>query len=255
VNKNDKNGFTLVELLVVISVISLLMAILLPALTGARRQARRSVCSSNLRQIGLSFNAYAQDNSDWIVVAKDIRIDGVWNFELLHYISQKWTGGFDTAKVWFCPEDKDPFPIGLPAYWHGDPLTSYAENGLYVSSPRTGLLKVGPAGGYKFMEVRQSSSAMLLLETSFWGNVYDWDSTVIQNYGGIITDGHHRNTTAFFHNEAVNILYVDGHVGSIKGKKATDAYQNPNNPPDKMFWPTLSLPSSKEDKQLWGPGY
>jgi prepilin-type N-terminal cleavage/methylation domain-containing protein/prepilin-type processing-associated H-X9-DG protein len=253
--KNNRNGFTLVELLVVISIISLLMAVLLPALTGARRQARRSVCASNMRQISLAFNAYAQDNSDWIIVAKDIRIDGVWNFELLRYISQKWTGGFDAAKVWFCPEDKDPFPLGLPAYWHGDPLTSYAENGLYISVPKLGLLKLGPAGGYKFMEVRQSSSAMLLVETSYWGNVYDWDSAAIQNFGGIIKDGHHRNTTGFFHNGATNVLYVDGHIGSIKGKKAADEYQNPNNPRNLMFWPTLALPSVKDDPLLWGPGY
>ncbi len=255
VSKNNRNGFTLVELLVVISIISLLMAVLLPALTGARRQARRGVCSSNMRQICLAFNAYAQDNSDWIVVAKDIRIDGVWNFELLRYISKKWTGGFDSAKVWFCPEDKDPFPLGLPAYWHDESLTSYAENGLYISSTMLGLLKLGPAGGYKFMEVRQSSSAILLMETSYWGNVYDWDSTAIQNYGGVIKDGHHRETSAFFHNGAMDVLYVDGHVGAIKGKKVTETYKNPNDPQSYMFWPTLSLPSSKEDPLLWGPGY
>jgi prepilin-type N-terminal cleavage/methylation domain-containing protein/prepilin-type processing-associated H-X9-DG protein len=61
----DKNkGFTLIELLVVISVISLLMGILVPALGKAKAKARRTVCMSNLRQIGVAFRAYLDDNRD-----------------------------------------------------------------------------------------------------------------------------------------------------------------------------------------------
>jgi prepilin-type N-terminal cleavage/methylation domain-containing protein/prepilin-type processing-associated H-X9-DG protein len=60
--RND--GFTLVELLVVISVISLLMAILLPALGKARASAKRVHCMSNLRQIGIAFRSYLDDNRD-----------------------------------------------------------------------------------------------------------------------------------------------------------------------------------------------
>jgi prepilin-type N-terminal cleavage/methylation domain-containing protein/prepilin-type processing-associated H-X9-DG protein len=60
----DAPGFTLVELLVVISVIALLAAMLLPALSRAREHARVAVCTSNLRQIGIGFYNYSVNNKD-----------------------------------------------------------------------------------------------------------------------------------------------------------------------------------------------
>ncbi len=59
---SNRRAFTLIELLVVIAIIALLMAILVPALRKVKMQAKKVLCSSNLRQWGMGLNAYAADN-------------------------------------------------------------------------------------------------------------------------------------------------------------------------------------------------
>jgi len=55
-------AFTLIELLVVVAIIAILMALLLPALTGAKEQGRRASCKSSMRQMVLGIIMYADDN-------------------------------------------------------------------------------------------------------------------------------------------------------------------------------------------------
>ena len=57
-------GFTLIELLTVIAIIGILAAILIPVVGAVRDSARRSVCASNLRQVGIGVHMYAADNDE-----------------------------------------------------------------------------------------------------------------------------------------------------------------------------------------------
>ena len=59
-----RRGFTLVELLVVIAIIAILAALLLPALSRAKENGRRTACLQNLRQISLALTIYTVDNQD-----------------------------------------------------------------------------------------------------------------------------------------------------------------------------------------------
>ncbi len=59
--KQNKDSFTLVELIVTIAILAILVALLLPAISTARSAGQRAACTNNLRQLGLAFQMYAQD--------------------------------------------------------------------------------------------------------------------------------------------------------------------------------------------------
>src|SRR6188508_2192253 len=93
-----KRAFTLVELLVVIAIIGTLVALLLPAVQGAREAARRSACNNNIRQLSLAATQYHDAQlafpSGWIVNVENgtpISTSEGWGWSalLLAYIDQR----------------------------------------------------------------------------------------------------------------------------------------------------------------------
>lgn len=64
-----KTGFTLIEVLVVVAIIALLVSILLPSLSAARRSAKNTKCKHNLHQIGVAMEAYLVEYKDYFPIA------------------------------------------------------------------------------------------------------------------------------------------------------------------------------------------
>ncbi|MBU0608974.1 MAG: type II secretion system GspH family protein, partial [Armatimonadetes bacterium] len=76
----NRRGFTLIELLVVIAILGLLAAILFPVFARARESARRTVCRSNLKQIGNAMMMYYQDYDEQLMPAISVRCDCDLNY-------------------------------------------------------------------------------------------------------------------------------------------------------------------------------
>jgi prepilin-type processing-associated H-X9-DG protein len=101
-----------VELLVVIGIIAILIAVLLPALSKAREQSKRTACLSNLRTLGQSLVMYANANRDRLPNENPAGVNYSlpWSTDVLVAF---FTSQVRNAAVFHCPGDEDPIPTTI----------------------------------------------------------------------------------------------------------------------------------------------
>ncbi|HZZ45003.1 MAG TPA: type II secretion system protein [Tepidisphaeraceae bacterium] len=244
----SRHGFTIVELLIVIGIITLLISILMPSLRRAREAANSTACLSNLRQIGMAVGLYAIDNHGFMV-PKDFSdpknpsaLPGNWAGILIDYkylnapeqVNYKSTTS-EGNSVFRCPSGQDQrWNLITPTYVGGE----YSQTGAFFWRQQSAISQKYYDIWYAVNADNQSFGVYPMNELPVPGiNVSQLMKVSRIHHSEqvpLVYDGieHHFGMgwgyTAINarHNfgKTTNILFVDGHCAGVDRRQLPSAY-------------------------------
>ncbi len=222
-------GFTLIELLVVVSIIALLLTVLLPSLQSARRQAKRTVCMSKLRELGRLTAMYTGEFGDRM--PRSLHSAGFgfqnglpWGYAFYRLITSEpwfpqtpqpsWQRVVETH--YRCPLDRRPRSAGMSAQW------SYGINVYYELT----AAETGGRTWHMATQVRRPTSTVLFGEVagvSTMGGLPSPDHLMAHFWSQFGADpevaiDRHKPNEAY--------AYLDGHVSHERFSNTFDLNKN-----------------------------
>lgn len=204
----SRRALTLIELLCVISIIALLIGLLLPALSRARENARTTACLSNLRQMVVAANIYAQHSAGRYPIARWGSDN--WDFSI---VGGKAVGGLlwrgkTDMRIQQCPSFDGKSNTLL------DPYTGYNYNTSYIGHGQGETIEPP----VKLVQVRQPSQTAIFGDGEYYNGANKFMRAPFPHRGDLSTTTRAAGTQGFRHRGATNVAFCDGHAETLRDR-------------------------------------